>query len=102
MGEGVSGGQTVQSQPNPTSRERSPASRGVVGPNTVMTFGKHKGRTFGDLKDNEPEYTTWALGHAAASPELQVFIDYLRSQGVVEGLPPNQMEKERFKPGLGR
>eukprot|EP00746_Dinoflagellata_sp_MGD_P136097 gnl/MRDRNA2_/MRDRNA2_70080_c0_seq1.p1 gnl/MRDRNA2_/MRDRNA2_70080_c0~~gnl/MRDRNA2_/MRDRNA2_70080_c0_seq1.p1 ORF type:complete len:761 (-),score=134.83 gnl/MRDRNA2_/MRDRNA2_70080_c0_seq1:12-2144(-) len=97
--EGVSAGQTVQSQPNLTNRGSTPAPQGAVGANTVITFGKHKGRTFGDIKDNEPEYTTWALGHAAASPELQVLIDYLRSEGVVEGLGPKEMARDKFKPG---
>ena len=32
---------------------------------TVLSFGKHRGRTFADLKANEPGYVSWALKQAA-------------------------------------
>eukprot|EP00746_Dinoflagellata_sp_MGD_P036338 gnl/MRDRNA2_/MRDRNA2_187166_c0_seq1.p1 gnl/MRDRNA2_/MRDRNA2_187166_c0~~gnl/MRDRNA2_/MRDRNA2_187166_c0_seq1.p1 ORF type:complete len:718 (-),score=185.94 gnl/MRDRNA2_/MRDRNA2_187166_c0_seq1:84-2006(-) len=53
---------------------------------TVRTQGKHKGRTFADLKDNEPAYVFWALGQPDLSPELQSFVDYLKASGVSAGL----------------
>eukprot|EP00747_Dinoflagellata_sp_TGD_P184133 gnl/TRDRNA2_/TRDRNA2_39498_c0_seq1.p1 gnl/TRDRNA2_/TRDRNA2_39498_c0~~gnl/TRDRNA2_/TRDRNA2_39498_c0_seq1.p1 ORF type:complete len:349 (+),score=47.41 gnl/TRDRNA2_/TRDRNA2_39498_c0_seq1:65-1111(+) len=51
---------------------------------TQMTFGKHKKRTFADLKDNEPQYVAWALREPEPSSGLKDFVEYLKAEGVSE------------------
>merc|ERR1712196_298340 len=49
---------------------------------TVFTVGKHRGRTFLDVKDNEPAYCSWVLQLAEPSDTLKAFVEYLHAEGV--------------------
>eukprot|EP00747_Dinoflagellata_sp_TGD_P216943 gnl/TRDRNA2_/TRDRNA2_89409_c0_seq2.p1 gnl/TRDRNA2_/TRDRNA2_89409_c0~~gnl/TRDRNA2_/TRDRNA2_89409_c0_seq2.p1 ORF type:complete len:292 (-),score=49.85 gnl/TRDRNA2_/TRDRNA2_89409_c0_seq2:42-917(-) len=53
-----------------------------------LTFGKHRGRTFADMKDNEPEYVSWALSQSEPSGALADFIGYLKAEGVTKDNRP--------------
>eukprot|EP00747_Dinoflagellata_sp_TGD_P021778 gnl/TRDRNA2_/TRDRNA2_128694_c1_seq1.p1 gnl/TRDRNA2_/TRDRNA2_128694_c1~~gnl/TRDRNA2_/TRDRNA2_128694_c1_seq1.p1 ORF type:complete len:199 (+),score=20.35 gnl/TRDRNA2_/TRDRNA2_128694_c1_seq1:32-628(+) len=46
---------------------------------TVLTFGRHRGRTFADVKANETGYVSWALSQPAPSAHLQAFVEYLKT-----------------------
>jgi len=66
----------------PTAGEPPPAA-----PDTVMNVGKHRGRTFADLKEKEPEYVNWALKHEEPAGITKSFADYLRAEGIVAAKP---------------
>ena len=45
----------------------------------VFTCGKHSGRSFGDVRDNEPGYAQWALKQGSPSGGLLKFIDFINA-----------------------
>mgnify|MGYP006433336443 CR=1 FL=1 len=45
-----------------------------------MKFGKHKGRTLQDVKDNEPGYASWVLKQEGSSGQLKEFQDFCRGK----------------------
>merc|ERR1712032_1097806 len=53
---------------------------------TVVTFGQHRGRTYRDLKDNEPGYVSYALKQETRGGDLEDFVNYLRAEGI-ENVP---------------
>merc|ERR1712118_302116 len=52
--------------------------------NSKFIAGEYKGRTYADVKDNEPEFTDWAarIDPMHASLGVQNFKKYLKSEGL--------------------
>lgn len=48
----------------------------------LMTFGKHRGRTFAEVCDHEPDYCAWAMAQPQPSGALAAFVKYLELQGL--------------------
>lgn len=57
----------------------------------LMTFGKHRGRTFAEVCDHEPDYCAWAMAQPQPSGALAAFVKYLELQG----LPGSPAAKRR-------
>lgn len=51
---------------------------------TVLEFGKHKGRTFKDVYTSEPDYVNWVRGLESASGRMAQFKDYINTCIVLE------------------
>merc|ERR1719277_480045 len=62
--------------------DQTQSRQGASGPDAVMTVGMHKGRTFADLKANEPDYANWVLRQEEPSEVMKSFADYLKAEGV--------------------
>ena len=50
-------------------------------PANVFSFGKHKGRSFLDVANNEASYCNWALNQENPSGQLRDFAMYLQKMG---------------------
>jgi hypothetical protein len=55
----------------------------------TVTFGKHKGRSYADVLQEEPYYCQYILGQAdsgeSSNPNFLAFATWLRSQDVPDG-----------------
>jgi len=64
--------------------------QGVVAPDLFVTFGKHRGRSYQEVLEDDPDYCEWIVQKArteASSPEgvgpnLQKWADWLMKNGV--------------------
>jgi len=70
--------------------------------NTTIGFGKHRGRTFGDVFHAEPNYCSWVLQEAKrsqtrCSTEFVAFATYIRGQGIhqQQGGPENSLDERQ-------
>lgn len=61
---------------------------------SVMTFGKHRGRTFEDVRLTESAYCAWALAQPTPSGGLIHFVQFLR-QFDAPRLPATPQKKKR-------
>lgn len=55
--------------------------------NTTIGFGKHRGRTFGDVFHTDPKYCSWVLTEAkrkstSCSAAFTAFVTFLHGQGI--------------------
>lgn len=57
-------------------RAASQAAKGLE----HFTFGKHSGKSFGEVALSDPDYCGWARNQAAANGQLKVFVDFLTQQ----------------------
>ena len=51
----------------------------------VMTFGKHVGKTFDWVVENDLRYAKWALQNEDPSPLMKEFADYVKEKYVLFG-----------------
>ncbi|CAE7316757.1 unnamed protein product [Symbiodinium sp. CCMP2592] len=61
---------------------------------SVMTFGKHRGRTFEDVRLTESAYCAWALAQPTPSGGLIHFVQFLR-QSDAPRLPATPQKRKR-------
>lgn len=69
--------------------------------NTAIGFGKHRGRTFGDVLRADPKYCNWVLTEAKRKPAscsgaFSAFVNFLHGQGiqVQQGGPEHVDERQ--------
>lgn len=49
--------------------------------NTVLTFGKHTGKTYDFVRQNDVAYCNWVLKQMNVNNKMLHFQTYLRAQG---------------------
>jgi uncharacterized protein (DUF3820 family) len=67
----------------PVAPKRTPTIwLGPVAPtgSSLLSFGKHKGKTFDHLLEKEPDYCRWVLGADAPTGALKAFQDWLKTR----------------------
>lgn len=70
-------GQAASSQPLqvPAEEERENGA-------SLLTFGKHRGRSFATVCHEDPDYCAWAMAQPQPSPAMAEFVRYLDSLGL--------------------
>jgi uncharacterized protein (DUF3820 family) len=62
----------------------------------IASFGKHRGRTFQDVYDNEHEYAIWAVNVQYPSGLLRPFVDYCLARGLQPNADAGRDTVQRF------
>lgn len=69
----VSAAQPVP-QPGPSQEAARAAGSALV------AFGIHRGRTFADVFEHEPDYCAWAIAQPKPRGAMALFVEYLKQQ----------------------
>lgn len=55
--------------------------------NEILTIGKHKGKSYSDILEADPNYCSWVISLDAPSGPLALFRDYLQNQNAAPAKP---------------
>jgi uncharacterized protein (DUF3820 family) len=47
----------------------------------TLPFGKHKGRTYADIYENEPRYVAWCVKQEETRGAMKAFQEYCQGKG---------------------
>ena len=85
--QGSSSGRVPGPGPKDNAEARAAATAVLCGPkDEVLSFGKHRGRTYQDALDTDKEYVRWVLSHCNenSSQDLCRFKDWLLAKAEAE------------------
>eukprot|EP00930_Biecheleria_cincta_P041766 TRINITY_DN28688_c0_g1_i1.p1 TRINITY_DN28688_c0_g1~~TRINITY_DN28688_c0_g1_i1.p1 ORF type:complete len:457 (+),score=68.92 TRINITY_DN28688_c0_g1_i1:84-1373(+) len=58
----------------------------------IINFGKHKGKRYEEVREEDPGYCSWALKQAQPTGALAKFVDWLKRSDGFEQVPRNRFE----------